>query len=414
MKRALAIALLVACNSPPMSLRFRLTDGDAQSCVSDTGVETTDCMAVTMLCPAVVSIRIVPPSDPTVPYISVCKPLTGKQLCSIAGVDLPEPTVPVPEQVLEVQMAVFPRSAITETDPLTGELICPIVEFGANGLPVDNLPPCTEDDPRKCPVVPAVGGRTYYYPGDEKTVIDLGCTYLEQVQSRTCSGENLVRVSASVTDFDTGFSVSGNTAQRLVVSVGEPQPVGDIYALNPNVTKQLQLLTNLTPPVWGATLNVAPTDFKAAKCLDVRDIAAQSTAALTCSPVDAPLGERLDLQGVTLSRNTLNQILAALGKTTFPIEGLVVGIVLDTTNSPVAGVRVVPTTGNVVFLSADRTSLVPIQTSTSGIFISQDATFGTQFQVTGAGVEATVGFGGLVEDRVTIVVIRLKPPSTGG
>jgi hypothetical protein len=29
-------------------------------------------------------------------------------------------------------------------------------------------------------------------------------------------------------------------------------------------------------------------------------------------------------------------------------------------------------------------------------------------------VEATVGYGGLVEDKVTIVVIRLRPPTTGG
>lgn len=415
MNRFAILIGLVACSNPPMSLRFALTDGDAQSCISETGTQTTDCSAVQMLCPAVLSIRVIPPNDPTVPYISSCEPLTSqKTLCAISFVNLPQPAMPVPEQVLEVQMAVFPRSEVTELP--NGQLICPIVEYGANGLPLANLQPCTEEDQSKCPVVPAVGGRAYYYPGDEKTVVHLGCTYLEQLQSRACSGENVVTVSASVTDFDTGFSVSGATAQRLVVSVGEPHPVGDVYVLNPGVdAKQLDLLSNLTPPSWGADISFDPTrDFRSSKCVDVRDVSAQSTSTLTCYPVDAPIGDRLDISGVTLSRTTLNQVLAALGKTTFPIEGLVVGIVVDAVNSPVAGVRVVPTTGNVQYLSTDRSSIVAGQTSSSGIFISQDAVFGTQFELQGTTTEASVGYGGLVEDKVTIVVIRLKPASTGG
>ncbi len=412
MKRAFLLIAIVACSNPPLSLRFDLTDGDAQTCIGDTGNETTECGKVSMSCPSVLSIRIVPPNDPTVPFISTCKPITQTTLCGIAGIDLPAPTVPIPEQVLEVQMAVFPRSAVTELS--TGELICPIVAYGADGLPVANLPPCNPDE-TSCPVVPAVGGRAYYYPGDEKTVVHLGCTYLEQLQTRACSGVNMVTVSASVTDFDTGFSVSGAAAQRLIVSVGEPHPVGDVFVLNPDASKQLSLVSNLTPPSWGADIKFNPaTDFRAAKCVDVRDVSAGSTSSLTCTTVDGPIGDHLDVGGVALSQATLNQVLGALGKTTFPIEGLVVGIVLDQVNAPVGGVRVVPTTGNVVYLSADRTQLVPGQTSTSGIFISQDALFGTQFELQGAPTESTVGYGGLVEDKVTIVVIRLKPPSTGG
>jgi hypothetical protein len=412
MKRALLVIGVVACSNPPLSLRFDLTDGKSQTCVSDTGNETTECSKISMPCKAVLSIRIVPPNDPTVPFISTCKEITQTTLCGIAGIDLPAPTVPIPEQVLEVQMAVFPKSEVTELS--TGELICPIVVYGADGLPVANLPPCNVEE-TTCPVVPAVGGRAYYYPGDEKTVVHLGCTYLEQLQTRACSGENTVTVSASVTDFDTGFSVSGAAAQRLDVSVGEPHPIGDVFALNSNQAKRLELISNLTPPSWGADIKFDPQmDFRNAKCVDVREVSAQSTSTLTCSSVDAPIGDHLDMTGVTLSQATLNQVLGALGKTTFPIEGLVVGIVVDQVNAPVGGVRVVPTTGNVVYLSADRTQLVPGQTSTSGIFISQDAVFGTQFELQGSSVEATIGYGGLVEDKVTIVVIRLKPPTTGG
>lgn len=412
MKRALFFICVVACSNPPLSLRFDLTDGKSQTCVSDTGNETTECSKISMPCASVLSIRIVPPNDPTVPFISTCKEITQTTLCGIAGVDLPPPTVPISEQVLEVQMAVFPKTAVTELS--TGELICPIVVYGADGLPVANLPPCNAEE-TTCPVVPAVGGRAYYYPGDEKTVVHLGCTYLELLQTRACSGENTVTVSASVTDFDTGFSVSGAAAQRLDVAVGEPHPVGDVFVLNSNDAKRLELISNLTPPSWGADIKFNPlTDFRSAKCVDVREVSAQSTSTLTCSSVDAPIGEHLDITGVTLSQATLNQVLGALGKTTFPIEGLVVGIVVDQVNAPVGGVRVVPTTGNVLYLSADRSQLVPGQTSTSGIFISQDAVFGTQFELQGSSVEATIGYGGLVEDKVTIVVIRLRPPTTGG
>ena len=57
---------------------------------------------------------------------------------------------------------------------------------------------------------------------------------------------------------------------------------------------------------------------------------------------------------------------------------------------------------------------MPGQTSTSGIFVSQDAVFGSEFGLQGSSLEATVGYGGLVEDKVNIVVIQLMPPSTGG
>ena len=413
MKRAFLLMAVVACSNPPLSLRFDLTDGDSQTCIGDTGNETNECGKISMPCPSVLSIRIVPPNDPTVPFISTCKPITASTLCGIAGIDLPAPTVPIPEQVLEVQMAVFPRSAVKVLPP-NGDLACPIVQYGADGLPVANLPPC-DPEQADCPVVPAVGGRAYYYPGDEKTVVHLGCTYLEQLQTRACSGVNMVTVSASVTDFDTGFSVSGAAAQRLVVSVGEPHPLGDVFVLFPDVAKQLSLISNLTPPSWGADIKYDPNqDFRNAKCVDVRDVSAGSTSSLTCSPIDGPIGDRLDVSGVALSQTTLNQVLAALGKSSLPIGGLVVGIVVDQVNAPVGGVRVVPTTGNVVYLSADRSTLVPGQTSTSGIFISQDAVFGTQFELQGAPAESTIGYGGLVEDKVTIVVIRLKPPSTGG
>ena len=52
-------------------------------------------------------------------------------VCSIAGVDLPQPPIPVNGQTLEIQMAVYPLNKIT-TDPNTGDLQCPtVVAFDA-------------------------------------------------------------------------------------------------------------------------------------------------------------------------------------------------------------------------------------------------------------------------------------------
>ena len=104
------LAIAAGCSDPPsFALRFRITPNETQKCFSDQGTQATTCAEVTMPCDAVVSIRIVPPADPTVPYISVCKALTRRDVCGIAGVDLQQPVVAVPQQRLLVQMALYPK-----------------------------------------------------------------------------------------------------------------------------------------------------------------------------------------------------------------------------------------------------------------------------------------------------------------
>lgn len=362
-----------------------------------------------MLCNAVLSIRILPPNDPTVPYISVCRPLTGGQgkLCSIAGIDLPAPTVPIPEQVLEVQMAVFPRSSVS-TDPVTGELVCPPVEFAANGLPVAALPICEDADPTSCPRVPAVGGRTFYQPGDTETVVDLGCTDLTQLTDEvTCENIRRIEVSASVNDFDNVVSsVSQATADRLNVGIGEPEPQDDAYLLNPGDTRELAR-TNSSALTWSTELT--DLTFMTTACLAVLEDGAETTTALTCRNV-SPSSNRIDMAGVFVRKATLGQIVTALGKTAFPDQGLVIGMVVDEFFNPVSGVQVNSTcaTCPVKYLSADRMGLVTGGTSTAGIFLSEDTPFGTTFSI--PSVVAQPVLGGLVEGKVTVVIIQDKAP----
>ncbi len=394
---------LAGCELPPLALRFSITDNASQQCTGDTGNVTTSCEDITMLCPAVVSIRVVPPNDPTVPYISVCRPLIGAQrtLCSIAGVDLPAPTVPIPEQVLEVQMAVFPASAVP-TDPETDELVCPRVEFAANGLPVTAMPDCGPLDPTSCPKVPAVGGRTFYHPGDSETVVELGCSDFPQLTDMLCTGGRRIHVTATVNDFDDLVSiVDVQLADRLAVEVGEPRPASNTYLLD--VTEELVRGASATPS-WSAELT--DVTFGQYVCLKVLEDGAQTTSTLTCRADDDR--DTIDMNGIYLSKTTLNQILAALSRTVFPDEGLVVGIVLDEFSNPVPNVAVSCGGCSMQYLNANRTGLVTNATTASGIFVSTDAPFGTGFSIPSTALRPELG--GLVEGKVTIVVIRDKLP----
>lgn len=395
---------LAGCELPPLRLRFSITDKASQQCTGDTGNVTTSCEDVSMACDAVLSVRIVPPNDPTVPYVSVCRPLIGakRTLCAIAGVDLPAPTVPIPEQVLEVQMAVFPASAVP-TDPETGELVCPRVEFAANGLPVTAIPACSEQD-TSCPRIPAVGGRTFYHPGDEETIVELGCSDFPQLTDVTCLGGRRINVTATVNDFDDLVSsVDKALADRLTLDVGEPKPRSNAYVLDPDDAREL-VRSSAPTPAW--SLELTDLTFDEYVCLQVLEDVAQATSALTCRADED--GDAIDMGGVYLSKTTLNQILAALSRTAFPDEGLVVGIVLDEFNNPLPNVAVSCGGCSMQYLNANRTGFVTNATTMSGIFVSTNAPFGTGFTIPSTALQPELG--GLVERKVTIVVIQDKLP----
>src|SRR6185369_11337413 len=109
---------------------------------------------------------------------------------------------------------------------------------------------------------------------------------------------------------------------------------------------------------------------------------------ITCRPLMNPPITRIDITGVRLAPATLSQILTALGLTTFPAEGLVVGVVLNEFNAPVAGATVQPATNSVPcplslcdvkYLSADRSTFTSGSTSTNGIWVSTQSPFLTTF-----------------------------------
>ncbi len=415
MKWLLLLALAACGDPPPMSLKFTITQGDTQACVGSTGTKAMTCSDVTMLCDAYLSIRIFSPGDPTAPFVSVCKPLaegtTKKTLCSIAQVDLPLPANPVKAQTLEVDMAVYPKDKLATN--AQGDYECPAAKFGADNFPIAATEPCTDPDPSVCPPDPAVGGRAFYHPGDTETLVTLGCTNLAALEDRSCAGQSSLAVTASVNDFDTAVSVSPATADSLLVSVGEPTFAGSLseYQLLPSQTHLLSRATIGPVPSWQGDVDLMLMN---AACIEVLEDGAATTPALTCT--NNIMANPLDLPGIRLSPSTLAQVLAAIGTPSFPDQGLVVGIALDYLGNPISGVTIIPSSSmtTVKYLNASRTGLVSGATSTSGVWVSQDAPFGTVFTPSGPGFAANPGFGGLVHQKVDVVVIQFKPPGTTG
>jgi hypothetical protein len=416
MKRALV--LLAACGPPPpLVVEFQLVPptGATQTCLVGTHVATT-CQDVPLRCDATLSIRIIAPDDPKVPYVSLCAPIVQrKDLCEITGILLPQPTRAIPSRTLQVEVAIYPTSLLC-TDPMTGNVICPTdVQYDdTTGLPVLAVVPCEPSDMAcRCSPSPAIGGSTYYHPGDRATVVTLGCTDLTKLEDPTCSGPpSTLSVSATVEDFGVEVSVDPTLADQLTVSVGEPQPVVGMateYVLNPTSTRALPRTIVQPIPTWGADVDLM---LQSSACLDVLEDVAQATASLACVPY-TPGTPSVELVGYRLAKPTLDQILAALRLTSFPSQGLVVGIVLDYFGNPAVGYEVRPPLGSpatVEYLSADRTAIIAGMTSMNGIFLSRDAPYLTTFQTHNMAGQVATGYGGLVDGKVTIAVVQFTQP----
>ena len=396
----LALGAAAACSTPPLTIALAIKSGDARTCPMKTPPNPL-CSDVPLACDSMMLIRVVDPNDTRVPFISSCQQVRADHnhdLCAIASLDIPAAELPasLPERTLEVQVVVLPLSVDS-----TGKADCaPFVDNLRFAL-VTGVPQSDE-------LAPPIGGHAYYHPGDAVTVVELGCNNLDDLNTATCKGANNVTITASVNELDTQISVSGDVAARLAVSVGEPKPFGSVFVLNLNDTKPLDQSID-TPPSWSADVDLAFTD---AACLDVFDDAPESTPTLTCVS-GAHGATSLDLAGVHVSRERLAQILAAIriGNPLFTLDhGLVVGIALDDLHNPAAGIvvnPVTPGTANVRYLSADGTALVGAATTSSGIWISTDAPFGTTWTALTA-----QGFGGLVDGKVTVVVLQTAQSHT--
>ena len=384
-------SLAAACGSDaPLQFKLQLTSGAEQTCPA------ASCLQIPVQCDAVVSIRIFNPATPLAPYIKVCEDLpAADNLCGLNRVQLPIGNVP--NERLEVQVAIFPRTALPRVDNAP---VCPTdLQFSPTGKPTG------------LGQGPAIGGRAFYSPGDEQTVVDLGCTDLTLVSGAACAGPTEVDVTAAVNDFDSGVFLAPTLADAMTVTVGEPKS-----QTNPlNGSQEWSLASQgLTPlprtsaaPVPGWATSV-PTRFQDAACVNVLEDGAQSTSTVSCRAANSATNA-IDIQGYRLSRLSLGQILAALHLLLFPDDGLVVGMVRDFRGNPAAGVvvRSSATSGTIQYLSADRASVGGTMTTASGVFVGRSVPFNTSFSANN--VVAPV-VGGVIVGKVTIVVLELMPP----
>lgn len=392
-----------ACNTPIPALRLQLATGDTQACPS------ASCQDVKLPCDVVMSVRIVDPEDTAEPFYSDCLPVpfdTNHTLCSLARIELDD-RVLLPVRDLEVQIAIYPASAAVEDPTASSGWRCPTdVKYSAsNGYPLEQSPG------------PALGGRAFYRPGDENVVVTLGCTDLPSI-AQSCALPASFRVAATVDDFETLFPVPPDgVASQLRVAVGEPRQLDGVYTLTSASTHPLpQVVDEMDNRAVASWADDVDLSFERYVCVEVFEAVAETTGVLRCSEVGS--AEQLgDLHGVRLAKDALTKVLGAMGESpsaplAFPQGGLTIGIVADQFSKPIEGMKVNsvnslagPTT--IRYLSREGTFVDEV-TSRTGIFVSTDAPFGTMFYTSGGpgGRQEIAGVGGLVADRVTVVVLQ--------
>jgi hypothetical protein len=383
------IAIVVAMASsgcdaePPIKLRYKLTDGVTQKCPAA-------CASVSVSCDAVLSIRVVDPSHPETSFVSVCERIeAARSLCEMSRIRLPD-DIRLPQRRLAIQVALYNADYVTEVDGLP---VCPAdLPFDANNFAAPS------------PYQPAIAGIGYYNPGDLETQVELGCADVTVINTPACRGDDRIRVTASVDDFDSGVFLPSAVADKVELGVGEPlarlNPLTQQteYVMPVAATRSLQRVEDSLPGAWRTEVT---RRFNDAACVEVYEDAAQSTKTLSCKRV-SPLDSIIDLRGVRLARLSLLTILDAIGEREFPESGLVVGLVVDGLGVPTSNVAVRPSSGTVQYLSSGRDKLSGTVTSNSGIFVSRDAPFATTWTAPGA----SDAYGGLVVGRVTVIILQ--------
>jgi hypothetical protein len=244
----------------------------------------------------------------------------------------------------------------------------------------------------------------------------LGCVEESLLDAPECRTGNLPHVTTHVIDFEDRIDVDGSLAGRLTVTVAEPtyDSINDRYLLQ---TPTLMEAT-MTAPVLTYEVDY-PANFDDTACIQVLGDDLGAAAAVRCYQA-APehlVDNQLDAEGSLLDISTLEAVRQAIGGG--PLNnGVVIGMVLDEDGFPAAGAEVEASFGTVQYLSEDLSSTAGLtQTSASGVFASinapyQGPEFETNFWTATRADESTeeIVIGGLLEAKVTIVILRLVPP----
>jgi len=391
----------VGCGDDTIRIGLAISGGPAQACPSADSQVAPSCADVPMLCDAVLNIRIVRPQTPEETYLPLCEPIPRNSygdLCAVEQINLP--VRELPKETLEIQVMIWPRAAV-KADPDTGTLDCRVINgqsvtvgFNVDGFPEEIAP------------APALGGRAYYRPGDEQTVVTLGCSDLGAVNQQVCAGP--VELRGRVTELDAPLlPVTGPTAVDLLVTVGEPRYVAgrDEHEWRP--IKSLDLLPTAPggDPAWlGA---VDSLDADSTLCVEVIGNRGANTPVVRCRRLDP--AREFDLAGIWIPASRMAQILAGLSLPEVPPQGLTLGVLLDELGHPAVGYRIETSPSAMVQYLNESGQVVPGATATtsSGLFTSLDAPYDSDFRAFLGVTEVASGIGGRVNGKVTVAVLQL-------
>jgi hypothetical protein len=398
-------ALVIGCSNPDQfAIRVTWSQGPLQQCpVTEDGA--TSCQAIAQSCDAKARLRIVDAVDDTVVYFTSCYDIpAATDACGLREITIPA-DVRIPNTMVRVQLVVWSADQIADFD-LPAGVACPqSANFDALGFPQTNLdlvPPLP---------LPALGREVYFPVGDrEVAVIELGCPNAGQLDTLACRTRN-INVEASVLVPSNLRSVTAEEATSLSVKLGTPVDRGGMVRL---LETELTTLTSsgTSEPRWSA---VVPGPVDGVRCLQVFEVTSQATPTATCQVAAVLPSGALPMIGYRVDRDDVTKLIAlanqSAGGKGFPITGLVLGVVVDRGNLPMAGVVVAPTLGTVRYPTADLSGFVVGGTSSSGMFISLDAPITTTWRATASTLAADDGSarGGVIADHVSIVVIHMNP-----
>ncbi len=403
-RRVLLIAPLLglcgACQSDPptqAAIRIRL---DTESI--DSGCMSSVCEDYSMTCGAMVMLRITDPKTGEVLLRDNVEPLSlclqapsSEDLCGIKTMDMR--LFGIPAKNVRVEVALF-----NPDDKIAGQ--CPSPNgfelFDRLGRPQTNS---------KLPL--AFAGSANFQAGeDSEVVVPLFCPNPEVLSVDTCTANLPTDVRAVVTDIDSMQTLRKEQAPTITVEVGEARSVPDNlgtsdFVLEAADTEALALNNLGAVPVFEDSIGKRFGDLV---CSTTLEGVPQATVSARCEqvPFQAP---DLELQPILIHKELVDAALLALGETSFPDAGIVIGRVVDESFSPSAGVAVTPDSGSVLYLDDDLAASPLGLTSNSAYFVATDVPFGSTWTASHFDGRRQSGTprAGLIEGKVSTLIIRL-------
>lgn len=393
------LLLTGACGSePPTRAEIRLTldEGGINSTC-----ESASCQDYGMSCGAIVSLRVTDVDTGELLRSQNGRPLeacveadVSETICSLRDLAPQLELDGMPAKTVRVEVAVWNADTVNIDDG------CPAASFDNFGRPQVDISP-----------QPAFGGAVYFRAGvDNDITVPLTCAAPAELDSRDCAANLPTQTSAQVVDMSTRAPLQEERAKNVVVHVGEATPVPDAQdsGFELKLENLFELALDLDGPaaVWR---NAIPLPSLELVCSTVLERIPQATATVFCEEVDES-AEELEVSPLLLDTEVLDAILDALGLTSFPEQGILIGRVIDEVSRPMAGVVVTPSDGtSVLYLNDDLTVASPTLTQDRAFFVSTDVAFGSSWTATSFGGERHTGSprGGLVKGTVSTLIIQM-------